>query len=125
MVAEENFENIRHEMALLARQKRCRTSAFTPRAPTEWQPHAVLDENDEPFTDAGAWDLVADLLECGYPIRSVVLRHPPGKRAYEMIVSLTPRPLEIYIKLQMGSGRVIGRSFHYSTLADTRSSEDP
>lgn len=125
MVADESLEKIRHEIILLARQKRSRTSAFTSSAPTEWQPYAVLDENGEPFTDAGAWDLVADLLERGHPIKSVVLRHPPGKRAYEMIVSLRPGSLEIYIKLQMGSGRVIGRSFHYSTLADTWSSEDP
>ena len=47
-----------------------------------------------------------------HEIKEVVLRQPPGKRAYEMIVKLGGR--ELYIKLELGSGKIFGRSFHWS-----------
>ncbi|MCP4655336.1 MAG: hypothetical protein GY856_07950 [bacterium] len=80
----------------------------------------------ESFTEAGAWHFIADLLESGHPIDEVVLRKPPGKLAYAMIVDLAPGQPALYVKLQLGSGKVIGRSFHYTEVAppQVRSEED-
>ena len=68
-----------------------------------------------PFTPSGAWDLIDRLLQDGQPLIEVVLRLPPGKIAYEMIVALEPGRPDLYIKLHLGAaGKVVGRSFHYS-----------
>lgn len=66
------------------------------------------------FTDVGAWELIGQLIATGHPVETVTLRHPPGKRAFVLHVRLRPDLPEIYVKLELGSGRVIGRSFHYS-----------
>lgn len=69
---------------------------------------------DFPITDAAAWDLIASRLEAGHDVETVELRKPEGKRGYVMKIALeTEQPL-LYVKLQLGSGRIIGRSFHYS-----------
>ena len=81
--------------------------------PTEWRPNTVTNpQAGQPFTDTGAWEFVADILDAGHPITPVVLENPPGKVAYELVVSMGDS--ELYVKLELGSGRVIGRSFHYS-----------
>jgi len=108
--------SVRREIAALARQKKCRDCQWTKQRPTEWRPHAVRDAGGEFFTDAGAWELLADLVEGGHPMREVVLRHPPGKRAYEMKVQLRQDDPELYIKVALGSGTVIGYSFHESVF---------
>ncbi len=46
-------------------------------------------------------------------VRWVELRKPPGKKAFEMIGAHADR--DIYIKFQLGAGKIKGRSFHYST----------
>ena len=60
-----------------------------------------------------AWEFIADLLESGHPIEEVELHSPPGRKGYVMLVD-AQQSQAIYIKLQMGSGKIIGRSFHYS-----------
>ena len=107
---------IRREIAILARQKRCRTSEWTADRPTEWRPHTVRDRNGEFFTDVGAWDFVADLVENGHPMRQVVLEHPVGKIAFTMTVRVDREGPEIYIKLRL-SKNVIGYSFHYTVYS--------
>ena len=65
------------------------------------------------FTEDGAWQFVADLLDAGQPLTEVALEKPPGKKGYVMKIPVKGwRP--IYIKLQLGSGQVFGRSFHHS-----------
>lgn len=107
-------DSVRREIAILARQKRCRTSVWTADVPTQWQPHTVRDRNGEIFTDTGAWEFVADLFESGFPVEPVVLNHPPGKRAWAISIRLNPDVPEIYIKIRLGSGKLIGYSFHYT-----------
>jgi hypothetical protein len=110
---EPDLTSIRHQLGLLCRRKGARTSAWTAEKPTQWQPNSVINPQDgQPFTDAGAWEFVADHLDSGHPITPVVLENPPGKVAYELVVSIGDS--ELYVKLELGSGRVIGRSFHYS-----------
>ena len=73
-------------------------------------PHGVIDEF---FTDTGAWELITDRLKAGHPLEEVELHKPPGRKGYVMEIDLdADRP--IYVKLELGSGQVIGRSFHYS-----------
>ena len=104
---------VRAELRRLASAGRTRTSEFTKECPTEWRPHTVLDpRSGNPFTDAGAWDYVVEQLDAGCAIGTVVLRKPPGKTGYVLKLPGHPGQPLIYVKLQLGSGRVIGRSFH-------------
>ncbi len=109
-----DLPSIRHQLAILCRRKKARTSVWSPERPTEWRPNSIINPEDgQPFTDAGCWELVADHLEAGTPLTEVELRYPPGKKAYEIIVDVGGQ--DVYVKLQLGAGKVIGRSFHYST----------
>jgi len=65
-----------------------------------------------PFTPAGAWQFIAECLEAGHRIEPMMLEQPEGKTGYVMKVLLGTKM--VYIKLELGSGKVIGRSFHYS-----------
>ena len=113
---------IRHELVVLARRRRARKVVFSPESPCKWHPTSVIDpQTSAPFTAAGAWEFIADLLEKGHPIERIELRKPPGKAAYAMEVPTEQG--DIYIKLQLRSGVVLGRSFHYSTLRDSRQHE--
>ena len=105
-------ESVRKQLASLACRKRSRAVGW----PSHWAPTNVRDPNGEygaPFTVAGAWEFVAELLDSGHPIIEITLHQPPGKTGYVMLVPL-PNDRPLYIKLELGSGMVIGRSFHYS-----------
>ena len=78
-------------------------------------PSGVLDTH---FTDAAAWELIASKLEEGHPVDTIELRNPPGRTGYVMKVDVEPGQPQLYVKLQLGSGKVIGRSFHYSDRED-------
>ena len=83
--------------------------------PLDWRPSEILNPDDgRPFTPIGAWQFIADLLEDRQDIalESVRLDNPPGAAGYVMHVPLGQQV--IYIKLQMGAGKIIGRSFHLS-----------
>ena len=116
---------IRAQLASLARRSKCRTSEWSVGSPTEWAPYQVLNpESGIPFSGPGAWRLVVNLLESGEPLQEVTLSHPPGAKAYVMLVRLDPAGPEIYIKIQLGRGKIIGRSFHYSYGRDLTGEPD-
>lgn len=107
-------EGLRKELAKFCRSRRTRKSAFSSTLPTHWAPQQVRHpETGKAFTDEGAWLFVADLLDSGYPVEVIMLNKPPGKKGY-VLKSDGVAAEKIYIKLQMGSGCVIGRSFHVS-----------
>jgi hypothetical protein len=109
----DDVESIRHQLVVLCRRKKARKTEWSVHCPTEWQPSTVIDpQSGLPFTDAGAWEFVADRLEDGSQLESVQLDKPPGSTGYVLKIPLDSRKL--YVKLQLGSGSVIGRSFHYS-----------
>ncbi len=66
-----------------------------------------------PFTSAGAWHFIADLIEDGHLIGEVLLEQPHGAFGYEMHVETGAESL-LYIKVNMHRGYILGRSFHYS-----------
>ena len=105
--------DIRHQLALLARRPRSRKHEFNRRAPSRWQPTTIINQEcGIPFSDAAAWDFIAKLIESGCPILEVTLESPPGSTAYVLIALVGAE--EVYIKVQLGHGQILGRSFHRS-----------
>ena len=89
---------------------------FTKERPTDWRPTQVLDPAGEGqcFTDDGAWQYICNRLEADHELKEVSLRKPAGKSAYVMQIRLDDTQPPLYVKLELGSGQVLGRSFHYS-----------
>ena len=69
------------------------------------------------FTDETAWTFVADRLDQGEGVQVNVLDKPPGRRGYVMKVDVGSDVPRLYIKLELGSGRVWRRSFHYDQFS--------
>jgi hypothetical protein len=114
-LANEN-EDLRREIARLARDKKRRIVPNSPKIPCVWQPLTVTNpESDLPFTSERAWQFIAELIEAGHPIQEVTLEKPMGDTAYVMEVELAPNTTLLYIKVQLKGGQILGRSFHYST----------
>ena len=81
------------------------------------QPHQVIDPAsgfDAPFTNAGAWELIAAKLESGHDVEAVALRKPAGATGYAMKIEIDPAAPLLYVKVEPRAGRILGRSFHYS-----------
>ena len=110
-------EATRHQLAILARRRHARTSAFSRERPCDWCPNQVRNPDgilDTYFTDSTAWRLIAERLEAGEEVEVIELTQPRGARGYVMRIDLGSDLPELYIKLQLGPGRIFGRSFHYS-----------
>ena len=110
-------DSTRHELAILARRSNARTTDFSRSRPTDWWPQSVRNPDgmlDTHFSDAAAWELIASKLEDGHDVETVELQKPPGATGYVMKIDLEPNAPTLYVKLQLGSGQIIGRSFHYS-----------
>lgn len=106
---------IRAELVRRARNKNTRTNSFQPQEPCDWRPRQVAHpESGLPFTDVGAWNFIADLLESGHDVREMVMQKPPGKTGYEILADGYVGCPQIYIKLTLSSNLVNGRSFHNS-----------
>lgn len=109
--------DIRRQLSLLCGRSRSRVLGW----PRDWRPQSVVDPRDrdeQVFTEVGAWEFILELLECGAAIRKIELRNPRGKTGFVILTPGGMRRPDIYIKLQLGSGAVIGRSFHYSEPGD-------
>lgn len=109
------IERIRGELVRLCASRRTRRTEFTRERPTNWRPQQVVDpETEQPFTDEGAWAYIAAILEQGHEIEQIFLKKPLGKSGYVLKIMDKKSGKTIYVKLQIGSGFVYGRSFHYS-----------
>ena len=107
----------RHQLALLARRRTARISEFKRHRPTDWRPGQVRNPDgllDTHFTDSTAWELIATRLEHGQEVTVIDLNRPTGAKGYVMMIDLGSDVPRLYIKLQMGAGKIFGRSFHYS-----------
>jgi len=106
---------VREELARLARNRKTRKVVFTKQTPCDWQPTSVVNPKlGGYFSEPGAWEYIAELLEGGHEIQQVVLTNPPGECAYVMNVDLGTDQPRLYIKLQLKAGNIFCRSFHYS-----------
>jgi hypothetical protein len=101
--------------AEMARSKNRRQVGSPPKLPSHWTPFQVISPDSQlPFTEPGAWQYIADLLEQGHPTEELVLDVPPGVIAHVMHVP-HPNGKVLYIKFHLGlHNKIVGRSFHYS-----------
>lgn len=108
--------DVRHHLVVLIRKRRY-DARFSRTRPTEWEPTRVRNPEggiDGFFTDETAWTFVADRLDQGEYVQPKVLDKPLGSKAYVMKIAIGSDLPMLYVKLQLGSGKVWGRSFHYS-----------
>jgi len=107
---------IRHQLLSLIKHKSKRKTEFKVERPIDWRPTEVIDpRSGSPFTPSGAWDFIEEKLRENHAIEEVELEKPPGRKAYVLLVPTQGK--EIYIKVQLGSGVIWGRSFHYSKVS--------
>jgi len=115
-----SIEEARTALLALARKPKQRIVEFTPEMPTEWCPTQVRNPDPEAsgqvFTPSSAWDFIIERLEAGEHIEEVTLKKPPGRTGYVMTIDIGRDVPLLYVKLQLGSGTIIGRSFHYSKI---------
>ena len=107
----------RSQLVALARRSSTRTAKFTRDRPSVWQPAEVRNPTaalDTHFTEETAWKFIVSRLEAGEEVEVIELNKPAGAKGYVMRIGLGPDLPKLYVKLQMGSARVFGRSFHYS-----------
>ena len=57
-------------------------------------------------------------IEAGHPVEPIQLDKPQGATGYVMKIDIGHGQLQLYVKLQLRSGRIVGRSFHYSEHED-------
>jgi hypothetical protein len=103
---------IRQELARLVGRPDTRRLAHP--LERDWRPTTVLNPScpdGQPFTTRNCWDFIYDSIQSGVEIE--VKPMSDGKTGYVLKVSL-PQNRTLYIKLQIGCGYVIGKSFHYS-----------
>ncbi len=109
---ESGTAEIRHQLALLSRRRKKGCRIVERRR--KWRPGTVIDPADgQPFTDEGAWEFIAECLDDkAIELFPIPLENYPGKTGYRMVVDLGG--MDLYIKVRLGTGSVIGMSFHYS-----------
>ena len=107
----------RSQLVTLARRRDARIASFSRERPTDWRPTQVRNPRgvlDTHFTDSTAWELIAQRLEHGQEVNVIELRKPKGAKGYVMLIDLGSDVPDLYVKLQLGAGKIFGRSFHYS-----------
>lgn len=110
-------DRVRRDLIRYASSKRSRETDFSSDRPTEWKPQTVNNPSSPlgiTFSDEAAWNLIVSHLESGHEVKSVALKQPPNRIGYSMLIELERDRPRLYVKLELGSGRVFGRSFHYS-----------
>jgi hypothetical protein len=118
MSAETREQAIRAWFAIRCRDPLRRTDGRKLQIAHRWEPFTVRDPDHEGFfSDAGAWDFIADCLESGETIHHL----PPTADFpdYGIYLLSTPvsRKRRIYMKVaaRRDTDIVIGVSFHYSS----------
>lgn len=114
-------EATRRHLLVLAKRRNARRTEFSREMPTGWRPRQVRNPNalfENHFTDATAWEFIASKIEAGHPIETIQLDKPPGAKGYVMKIDMGPGQPQLYVKLQLRSGQIVGRSFHYSEHDD-------
>ena len=114
----------RAQLSKRASSRKTRLSTFSPHAPTKWHPTSLLDPSTgEPFTEDSCWLFVAAAIDAGEAIEVIELKKPAGKRGFVMKLAGHQTTI-IYVKLQLLSDKVLGRSFHESHGPGDEDEED-
>lgn len=107
-------DDLRKRLAKMCKSKRTYEVSFSKKRPTRWNPTSLCAVGTtSPFTEAGAWEFIACLIEDGTEIEAIPLDKPPDKTGYVMKVPGNYNDI-IYIKLEIVGEKVFGRSFHAS-----------
>jgi hypothetical protein len=72
----------------------------------------MVDGGLSQYTDPGSWALLADLVDQGEPIYETLLEKPPGMAGLVVFRPPTATWHGIYIKFELISPGIHGRSFH-------------
>lgn len=116
-------ESRRQELIRLASSSNTRQHKFSPKEPCDWRAQSTLDpRNGEYFTNVGAWNFIVEQLQkltCE-KIEEIILEKPQGKKGFVIKVPGYHPESTLYIKLQVGSGVVIARSFHESDYPEPK-----
>ena len=110
-------DTTRGQLVKLARRSKARRTEFSADRPNDWRPVQVRNPDgllDAYFTDKAAWELIASRIEDGHPLEIIKLDKPQGATGYVMKIDVEPGQPQVYVKLELGSGVIFGRSFHYS-----------
>ena len=110
-------DSTRRQLVVLARRSGARSTAFSRDRPTDWRPGEVRNPDGllaTHFTDPSAWEMIASRLERGEDVEVIDLHQPKGAKGYVMMIDLGPDVPMLHVKLQLGAGKIIGRSFHYT-----------
>ncbi len=117
-------ESDRAELIRRASSRRTRRASFSRERPTKWHPTSLIHPgHGEPFTADGCWSFIADAIASGAPVEVITLRLPPGKRGF-VIMLQGADGAAIYVKLQLLSDVVLGRSFHLSVTGKEDEDDD-
>lgn len=108
----------RKDLARHAKRRSTRINSFSSAIPTDWCPWKVLNpKTGFYFSDDSAWELIVVLLEDeSCPATFKKLDVPRGVQAVEIIWVLQTDRQPLYIKVHMVKDKIMGRSFHYSTV---------
>jgi hypothetical protein len=103
--------DIRHQLILLSGSRKTRRLGW----PRDWRPGQVVGSDGQPLNLNQAWELVHELLaNDACAVEEIDLYDPPGKTGYVIKWEIIPISPPLYVKLELASGMVIGRSFHFS-----------
>jgi len=85
--------------------------------PRDWCPHKIPNPEFAGFyfSDASAWEFIADTLQSGHTYSVIELDNLRGDLAITFVIALPSCVQPLYVKVQVGvGGKAIGRSFHLS-----------
>lgn len=113
----ENEKVIRSWFAVRCRDPYRRSDGRKLQIAHRWEPFTVRDPDHHCFfTESGAWDYIADCLECGEQLNHL----PPTDEFPDYAIYMLAAPISsqrrIYMKVAVRKDvdMVIGVSFHYS-----------
>ncbi|RYG99857.1 MAG: hypothetical protein EON58_02470 [Alphaproteobacteria bacterium] len=109
---------LRAEFIEWARIKRRRFVTHSDKYPSPWHPTAITNPVTRTvFTEVGAWEWIAELLEAGIDVWATKMDKPPGIIGWYFTAPSAYPPGEIYVKFHRCGNQLRGRSFHYSEPA--------
>lgn len=120
MADKDKLTRIKEHIAVLIRRGEYVVGSY-PEYPSDWRHGEIIDpRSGKPFTHAGAWEFIAEILEArGTKLEEIDMHIPKGRKGY--VLHERTKDCTIYIKVHFGGkegDRIIGRSFHPSRGQD-------